>query len=488
MRRSLTHEVGILTLGRVVAYAVMFVVPLVNTRALSVEEYGYYRQFWLLFETLSPILILAFPRSLLYHLPRAESREEKSAYITQTLIFLTFTSLLGAVTYAVMAKTLGAGLGGTARAFFWRLSFFTFFMVTTNFMEVLFVAERKPIAQSIYHASMWGGQAICVIIASWFTRDVNSVIWAVAFFGLGRFLFSLGYLHSAYRLTLEHVSLRSIRDQLSFALPVGLAAVSLILLNQTDKFIITRFMGREAFAVYMVGAFQVPLMNIIQASISNVTFPLLVKYEKDGNHSAMLDLWQRSLFKTVILVFPVFVFLEVSARPFVTILFTPKYVAATPVFMLYLLLFLRSSFESTVLQAYKKTRFILVVSTIGFVVNVALGLMLYKIMGRLGPPLAAVITMNAINLVSLGYSGKLMRASFFQVLPLIGLAKRLAVAAIPGVALWFAYRYHQAANFGELIAACAIYTLIYAAICAVTRIVTVDDIKSLLGRKSGASA
>jgi len=32
-------------LGRVLAFGVMFLVPMVNVRALSVEEYGYYRQF-----------------------------------------------------------------------------------------------------------------------------------------------------------------------------------------------------------------------------------------------------------------------------------------------------------------------------------------------------------------------------------------------------------------------------------------------------------
>src|SRR5262245_51977926 len=99
----------------------MFVVPLINVRTLSKEEYGYYRQFWLIFETLTPILILGFPRSLLYYLPRVESREERSAYLTQTVMFLAFGAVLAAVVYAVMARTLGEGLGAAARAFYWRL-------------------------------------------------------------------------------------------------------------------------------------------------------------------------------------------------------------------------------------------------------------------------------------------------------------------------------------------------------------------------------
>ena len=43
MSRSVSHQVTTLMVGRLLSYAVMFIVPLVNVRTLSVEEYGYYR-------------------------------------------------------------------------------------------------------------------------------------------------------------------------------------------------------------------------------------------------------------------------------------------------------------------------------------------------------------------------------------------------------------------------------------------------------------
>ena len=483
-QKSLTHQVGILTFGRVVAYAAMFFVPLVNVRALDKEAYGYYRQFWLLVETLAPMLVLAFPRSLLYYLPRAESRRDASTYVTQTVLSLSFLALLGIAAYLIMGASLGEGLGSTIRRFIWPLSLFTFCMVTTDFMEVLFIAERKPVAQATYHALVWGLQAVCVMTVSYLTHDVRIVVWAIAALSVARFLFVMGYIQAAFRFTFRQVSLGSIREQFSFALPLGIAAITITLLNQTDKFIITRFMGREAFAVYAVGAFQVPLMNVVQASISNVTFPMMVRYEKAGEHNEILALWQRSLLKTIVLILPVFVFLEITARPFVTILFTNEYAAATPIFMMYLLLFLRTGFETTVLQVYKRTRFILVTSAFGLLLNLLLGILLYQRIGRLGPPLAAVLTMNAINVVHLWYAGRLMGASFFQVLPVVEIGKRFAAAAVPGVVIWFAYRYVDVTTFPELLAACAAYTLLYALVCAATRLVTVADVKALLGRGS----
>lgn len=483
MSRSLSHEVGILTLGRLASYAVMFVVPLVNVRTLSVEEYGYYRQFWLIFETLTPIVMLGFSRSLLYYMPRTERREEKSAYLTQTVLFLTAGSIVAMVLYAVMARTLGEGLGAAARGFYWRLCFFTLFMVVTDYMEVVFVAQRRPIAQSVYHATIWGTQAAVVITASYLSHDVSTIIWALAFYGMARFLFAVVYTHTRFDLSLKHVSVASIRDQMSFAVPIGLAGIALVLVAQTDKFIINRFLGREAFAIYSVGAFQVPLAGIIQTSIGNVTFPLLARYQKAGDHKAMLDLWRRSVVKTAVLFFPIFVFLETTARPFITILFTEQYAGAAPVFMIYMLIFLRSAVETgAIIQVFNRTMFIVIGFFIGFVVNVALGIVLLKSIGRIGVPLATMITMTIISAVNLWYSAKLIDVSFFELLPVSHLSKRFFAAAVPGAVMWVLYRLHPVENIFELAAAGVIYVALYALLCAVTRLVTIDDVRSLLGR------
>lgn len=484
MSRSLSHEVGILTVGRIASYAVMFFVPLVNVRTLTVEEYGYYRQFWLIFETVTPIVILGFPRSLLYYLPRSSERSEKSTYITQTVLFLALSAAVAIILYAVIAQVLGQGLGEAARSFYWRLSFFTLCMVLTDYMEVLFVAQRQPVAQSVYHASIWGLQSAVVIAASFLTHDVNTIIWALAVFGLARLCFAIVYTHKRYGFSLEFVSLRSAREQASFAIPLGLAGIALLLVTQTDKFIINRFMGRDAFAIYSVGAFQVPLANIVRASVGNVTFPLLVQYQKAGNHAAMLDLWRRSLLKTVVVFFPAFVFLEITARPFIVILFTEQYADATPVFMVYMLLFLRSSIETgAIIQSFNRTVFLFLSLLLGFVANVGLGIVLYHSLGRLGVPLATLIAISAVAGVQLWYSARLIGASFLDLFPAGELGKRFVVAAIPGAVLLAVYQKHPVTTLAELAAAAMIYGILYAALCAWTRLVTIDDLKSLIGRK-----
>jgi hypothetical protein len=62
------------------------------------------------------------------------------------------------------------------------------------------------------------------------------------------------------------------------------------------------------------------------------------------------------------------------------------------------------------------------------------------------------------------------------------LAKRFLVAAAPGVTLWLLYQRWPVTNVYQMGVAGLLYTALYAGLCAWTRLVTVDDLKALIGR------
>jgi O-antigen/teichoic acid export membrane protein len=218
--------------------------------------------------------------------------------------------------------------------------------------------------------------------------------------------------------------------------------------------------------------------------VTGVTFPLMAQYHKDGDHGAIRALWRRALLKTAILFFPLFVFLEVVARPIITVVFTNEYAGAVPIFMIYLLLFLRSSVETgNIVQAFKKTMYIAKVFTVGFFFNLALSLLLFRFMGRVGVPVATVITMYLVNFLNLWYASRLIGTSFFDLFPVGDLGKRFLVAAVPGVLLWLGLQRVVVDDFFGLAGAGIAYFAAYFALCAVVGYITMDDIKSLLGKK-----
>lgn len=472
-------------LGRVFAFAVMFFVPVVNVRALSVEEYGYYRQFWLLFETLTPILMLGFPRSLLYYIPRSKNDQEKSIYVTQTVVFLFAMAIAAMIFYTVIGQVLGAGMGAMVRAFYWRLSFFTMCMMVARYMDELFVAERRVEQQAVYHVATLVAQSIVVIGVSWYTRDVSAIIWGLAIFAGVKLLFALVYTRVVYRPSIRSVSFSTMREQLSFALPLGMMAIALLLLTQTDKFIINRYLGREAFAVYSLGAFQLPFVNIIASSVSSVAFPLMAKYQMEKRYGDFIDLWRRSWLKTAVLFFPLFVFFMVTANQFIVIMFTDTYADATPVFRIYLILFLKATTDyAGVLTAFKKQDYLFKIMAVAVVANLALSLVLFHLWGRLGVPSATVISFFAVGVLAVHRGARLLSQSFWQTIPWRGLSGRMAAAAAPGAVLYFVYARNGDDSIWRFAVAGALYFASYFVLCWGLRFLTVEDVKSLLGKRA----
>jgi O-antigen/teichoic acid export membrane protein len=487
-RKPLSHHVGILSLGRFFAFAVAFFVPLVNVRALSVEEYGYYSQFWLLFSTLTPLLILGFPRSLLYYFPRSESRQEKSAYVAQTVAYLFGASLVAAVIYTAMGEVLGSGLGEMIRTFYWQLCLFTIFMLLSRHMEELFVADGLTERQSVYYMATAATRSIVVIATAWYTRDVGAILWALMAFAAAKAAFALIYTRAVYRPSPRQVSFSTIREQISFALPLGMMAIVTLLLTQTDKFIINRFMGREAFAVYSVGSHQLPFATIISSSVATITFPLMARYQKDGRFAEFIDLWRRSWLKTSVLFFPICAFLMVTAPQLIVILFTEKYADATPVFQIYLLLFLKSTTDyAGVLTAFKKQDYLFKITAVAVAANIGLSIFLYQVWGRLGVPFSTVVTFFILALLAVRKGSGLLGQPFWRTVPWRGLLARMAAAAAPCAPLYFLYARSATDNIVRYAIAGVAYFAVYFLICWVFRLLTLDDIRSLLGKRARSS-
>lgn len=483
MARTLSYQVGILTLGRLFSYMVLFFVPVVNTRMLSVDDVGLYRQFWLLFDTISVFLIMGFSNSLLYYFPRAENNAEKTVYLTQTLTYLFVVGVLSFGVYGVLDVVLGGGLGAMVRDYFWALCLFTFFMIVAKYMERLLVADRQAERQSLYHAAAYSLQAVVVIVASILTRSVNVIVWALLAFSFVKFVFALLYTVRVYHPSFAGISRKSMREQISYALPLGLASVVLMLFAKTDKYVIIHYLGREAFAIYSIGALQIPFVDIVRNSIYNVAFPMMAKYQKDGQFDDILDLWHRATLKTAVLFFPLFVFLEVSARPFITVLFTEQYVDATPITMIYLLIFVRSTVETgSVLMTFKKTAFMFKVNIVGFLSHIGFSVLMFKTFGRLGVPFATVIVVYVQNAVNLYMGGRLLGVSLLHVMPWGKLALRFLTAAVPGVLLAWGYRYYPVDGFIELALAGAIYFASYFFICFRVGFITWQEVRSIFGK------
>jgi O-antigen/teichoic acid export membrane protein len=183
-----------------------------------------------------------------------------------------------------------------------------------------------------------------------------------------------------------------IKDQLKFAVPLGLASmVGQINLNM-DKILVSKYFDPEVFAVYVNGAMEIPLIGMITGSATAVLLPDITRMLGAGNHKEALELWKRAAVKCALVIFPVMGFLMVVAPELMTLLYGDKYIGSAVPFRIYLLLLpIRIAFFGVIFMGAGKSNLILIRSVVGLILNLILSILLMRLIGYLGAVIATVI-------------------------------------------------------------------------------------------------
>ena len=87
------------------------------------------------------------------------------------------------------------------------------------------------------------------------------------------------------------------RQQLTYALPFGLAA--LLYSSQTDvhNFFVGNKFSAADFAVYSIGCFQLPLIWVLYESVSAVVIPKMSELQANGEKRQMIALSVNAMLK-----------------------------------------------------------------------------------------------------------------------------------------------------------------------------------------------
>lgn len=423
MARSLTFQLATLSVGRALGFVLTFVVPLILVRVFSPEDFGLYKQLFLIHSTVVSILTLGLSASLFYFIPRYP--DECQAYISQTLLILLLTGLLGALSLVILRKPLGDFLNNPQLSpnIPYLAAFITLYLVTELLESIMVAFKRAELAAiTFFFSELVRGSLM--IAAAVFTHSIMVLIIACVAWCAFRVVALIAYLKSlSFRWALKPESVR-LAHQFRYATPFGIALLIRSITEALPQYAVSYLYDPLLFAVYSVGYLQIPAVSIAASSVAEVTLVRLTELRNSGIVEESLSVLAGSVTKLSLLLFPLYGWLLLNSHDLVVLLFTKRFESSIPLFQVFLI-----TIPITVLgldyvpRAFADTRFIFRVNAARFIALAALLAVLMPPFGLFGAAVATVLAVAVSKVIILIKVKNLFRTSFRNLLPWTVLSK-----------------------------------------------------------------
>ncbi len=493
MSKSLAAGVGLVSAANMLGGILNLLLIVALTRLLSKPDFAAIAFIYMLFTLMSSIGTLGLPSALLFYVPKLSPSASRhlglwlgglltALSLPMTALFMFFGPILTSKFALPNAYTLFSVVGLALIFDFSGQTLTGYLLAKERYLSTAIVT-------TLFNLSRFLG----LTLPAYFGLGLVGMVWGLclttALRSLGFFIYT-GLIESGE--LNEHTRAEwQTKELFSYGIPLSLSSVVGKLNVQADKYMIAALATAEVYAIYHVGALEVPLVATLAYSVTRALMPSLVSAHDRRDHHGFIELWHTSMIKVSIIILPVFSFLMFFAEPLITLIFSADYQQASIPFRIYLcLLPLRLCAYGAILRSMGATKPVLMSSLLSLIINVSLNYPLYLWLGLSGPATASVIAQLIAILFLLntirGHFTLPWRAVFPFSKILTGLCISLIAALLTFLIMTSGQRYLSASLSSSslhsaltLNIAGAIYLVLYLPLAWRVRYISTQDLKTL---------
>lgn len=461
--------------GRTISFGIVFLIPVFLARSLTQSQFGVYKQIFLVFNTLFPMLQMGMVASLYYFMPKGG--DSRGSYVMQGFLTIISAGLLFALVMNLTGKPILSTFNLLElEPFILPLSGYMFLMLAAAPLEALLIIEQKVKAASVIIILTDSLRAMTIILPVVLAHDLLLMMYLLLISSGVRAALMLGYMYRSSYLSLKNVHSGNYHSQLKFAVPFAMAVAVSILSLEIHQYIVAYTFDPVIFAIYAVGCFQLPLLSIFYESTSTVLMTRITELQKDGLVEELVELWKYFQVKLALLFIPVFIFLFTTAEEVITVIFTANYSASVKIF--YIMVFnvpLNMFLTHTILRSFGESKYILMANLANFAMTVGLIFIFIRYLGISGVALGTITGLTATKCIELFKIKKLCSLSMRTIIPWKDLGKILAIAASCAVVTKIVKDYSGLQALPSLILSAVVFFTMYLAIVIRTSLVSSDE-------------
>lgn len=428
MADSLLARARPLLVARFAGAALTVAVPMVLARALAPASYGTFKQAWLVAQTLALVLPWGTTISLYYFVPREPALKDE--YVAQTNVLHLLLGLLSAGVILAGRPLLDLWLKNPELSPLWPwVAAVAGLQIVGAPLDIAWNSAGRVVASAIARTATDVGRGAGMLLGVLFLgRDARAVLIGICCLHALRAAASVGLLARAHGFAFHR---RTLARQVTYVLPFGLAFLLGVPQQQFHLYAVAAAVPAAVFAVYSVGTFQLPIVDILYTPISELLQIGIAETDAKANGPrAALPLFHEAVLQLAFALLPLVALLLVVASPFVEFLFSTRYLEAVPLLRIGTLSALFAALPlDGLMRARAQNRFMLVLSAVKFVVtvvSVSVGLAYF---GPFGALASYVLSEALARLGQLAYAARLFEVSFAEVLPLPALLRQFLAAS-----------------------------------------------------------
>lgn len=485
---SINKQALTLIFGRGLASSFTFLIPIVLARYLAPAEYGTYKQIFLVYSSLFMVLPFGIIQSLYYFVPKEPERMR--TYLVQAFLFLQGSGLIALLFLAFFGKSISRYLNNPdLEPYLFQMGLFIFLMLSSAYFEALLISAQKIGQAALLGFVSEATKTASMLIPLILTGHLSDLMWGMNLFAFFRFCFVLVYVFRGYSLSWRDIQWPAFRAQMAYSIPFGFAVILQVSQDKFHQYVVAYSYSAAVFAVYSVGMFQLPIVELIYTPMSQLLIVRMAALRQRSTREEIITLWFDITKKLAMVFFPVFVFLQLMAHELIVLLFTPTYLTAIPLFRVSLLSLLTAIFLTEgVLRAYAETHFILKTTFMKLALTLILIFPFLAWFGLSGGVITLIVVLVMAKIWMLWKISHLIPLSLADLLPwrdLFSIAFFSVLCAIP---VLFVKSFGIESTLVLLGVSAAIYSLFYLIFLLTSHLVTFDEKREIarMVRRVGA--
>ncbi len=404
-----------LTVTDLLNFLVGLFASIVMARLLTKADFGIFRETQFVFSFLAAFFLFELPAAILYFLPRFKEDEQKVYLLALTLLGI-ISSLVMILIFLIFSESFEsyfAKTTGTAPLFLLASLSAPFFMLFTFYRQIFITLKKSRITLHLNLINSLLG--ILPIAATFYFLDNPKIVFYLILTGVAQslvpallalyYVFFDTFSSSPFRVRFRDVGdfvRKNLKDHWRYIWPLILPLPISLLAKNFDRWLIVGALSTEAFAIYVIGAKQIPMIGILRNAFMNISIPeISAEYHRSGKVPASaLESWRKGIGLLALVFLPVFVFLEIFSPEFIVGLYSDKYAQSVPIFQVYAfsIPYFLLSFGYFI-QGTGKTQKVLIANIVYFGTIFILCSVLIKIFRLVGPALGIM----AGNFAMAGY-------------------------------------------------------------------------------------